>query len=226
MATRCANRMTHASARRVLVDHFADDTGHRCRTCDFVYDRERPNCPPVARALGWLAEHPERHQLSLTKTTADVLYRLAKDHRPVEPGRHRCRRCAVPYLGGRLECPTLRAVRRELASRGWLPTRAEAGRAICAGSTLWQVDGHGRHDWQRAVDGCHACPLLRSCRSQLAAAQERGDNPRLLIVAGHVFNSNGEIVAPDDLAGYEQRRCGTVARVRGRGRAHVPGRVA
>ncbi|MEU6562561.1 hypothetical protein [Nocardia nova] len=212
---RCTNQLTNREALQILVEHVHDRSEKSCVACGYICSPERPNCPTVARALRWLAEHPQRLQQSLTKAPYDVLYRLVREHRPNSAGT-RCTRCGLAYGNGRRECPTLRNVYRELAGRGDLRDRQrQQGRAICAGSNQWQVDTHSdRTDWKRAIDLCRQCPMLATCRNNADKEINAGTPPRSLIMGGLLFDSRGNVIPEKDFALFDRRRNGLTRRTR------------
>ncbi|WP_157124647.1 hypothetical protein [Nocardia pseudovaccinii] len=157
----------------------------------------------------------------MARTPYDVLYRIAREHRPIPSGT-RCARCGLAYGSGLRECPTLRDIKRELACRGDIDTPPrETGRALCAGSSRWQVDTHSdRRDWNRAVGLCRKCPLLITCRRAAERAIADRAAPKSLIMGGLLFDSRGNIVPEDDFADFDRRRNGLAKRQRVRRSKH------
>lgn len=212
-ATRSLATASAADLVRITSLHSTMDG--RCTGCGYEPTIIKPLCPEAAAALRELTQRDAKTGTRGTQfsnsSTSDLLA-SSLQHRPTSTGR--CLRCGFTYTAGCEECPALRAIRRELESRGVTPIRPEAqDSALCSGrAQAWEVEGQSAAQLRRVIDACKQCPLLAQCRSEILRAIEQGEPPRGMIVAGDAYDLRGNRIEHRHLARYEAVASGSRSR--------------
>ncbi|SED92377.1 hypothetical protein SAMN04490239_9286 [Rhodococcus koreensis] len=202
-ATRSLATTSVADLVRITSLHSTMDG--RCTRCGYEPTIIKPLCPEAAAALRELTQRdtkpgPRGAQFSHS-STSDLLA-AALQHRPTSTGR--CLRCGFTYAAGCEDCPALRAIRRELESRGVTPVRPEAqDAALCSGrAQAWEIEGQSAAQLRRSIDACRQCPLLTQCRTEIEQAIAQGEPPRGMVVAGDAYDLRGNRIEHRHLARY------------------------
>lgn len=195
--------------RHTLAEHLPKLDGTACSTCGFAYSKDRPLCPPVARALRTMATRTQTRSFSSYST--DQLRAMEREH----CGTGRCRRCGFTYTPSARLCPTSRRIALELESRFKAPmSETRVGQGMCAGKGLaWTVTGNESSAWRQAAAACTQCPLLAQCTADLERRLAGGEKITNQILAGRLFSTQGVEVKVEKIEQYADR-CGMKTRDR------------